>query len=233
MEGLESMTLILEKNDAELGRVIERLAEWEKKSQAERPEGIHCSDLVLCLEQSAFRKLQPKQPSLEVLGYYVDGNTSDRALKNLFPHSWDTCFKNDVYFTPDAVDENGAIWEFKATRSNNGLSSHFGRQLSFYLALADKEQGFLLVRRLNRKYAKKGEPDTWQPFEVYSLKMDAVERELTKTEIEMKRIALEVALISGKPELAPSVKDDPELSWLCKTCLWKEPCWKAAGKEAS
>ncbi|MGH2639416.1 MAG: hypothetical protein ACRDF4_09080, partial [Rhabdochlamydiaceae bacterium] len=206
---------------------------YNRVQESLRPKGTHCSDLVLCVRQSAFRQLDPKTPSLATFGFYVDGNTSDRNLKNLFVPSSPENIRG-IWITPDALDEEGNIWEFKATRSNSGLSSHFGKQLAYYLALSGVKKGFLLVRRLNRKYPKKGEPDTWHPFEIYSLEMTPELKHQTIDEIQVRMMALELALEEKNPMLAPDVITDPDLNWLCQSCLWKEPCWsKARGTSVS
>ncbi len=211
-------------NEKAVDELIARLQERNAKEDARRNGTIHTSDLVLCVRQSAFKRIVPKPPSLEELGYYVDGNTSDRALKNLFKPSA-SMQVDGVWLTPDAEDENGVLQEFKATRSNDGLSAHFGRQLAYYLAQTGKSYGRLIVRRLTRKYPKKGEPDTWKPFDVYDVHIEPQEMLDLRTEIRGKKEALAVAIEQQNPLLAPGVKHDAESNWRCKRCQWKQECF--------
>jgi hypothetical protein len=215
--------VIIAENQLALDDLLKRLEEWNKKQDEKRnSSGIHTSDLVLCLKQSAYKRIIPKKPSVETLGYYVDGNTSDRALKALFKQVESECV-DGIWLTPDAEDDNGIIQEFKATRSNNGLSAHFGKQLSYYLAQKNRTLGRLVVRRLNRKYPK---ADNWKPFQVYDVLLEEEELPKIREEIRARAEALKKAIEQKNPDLAPGVRHDPESNWLCNTCLWKSECWK-------
>lgn len=212
--------LKLEKDRAALVDLLERMRKDDQAKNEQRNKVLHTSELVLCLRQSAYKRLDPRPATEEELGYYIDGNTSDRAFKSLYKQA-KSGERDGVYFSPDAEDEDGRLYEFKATRSNNGLASHFAKQLSYYLAQTDREEGRLIVRRLMTKFT-----EDWKPFDAYKIEIDERERELLREEIKSRAYLLRAALETGRPELAPGVRKDSNLNWLCVKCKWKDTCWK-------
>ena len=101
-----------EKARAELlGQIAEREFHGERT-------GVHCSDLVYCLNKQSFRKLLPLEETEEEILLFSLGWMSQRWLT----HSWEdtpTITKDGIQVTPDAVWSGGNPWELKATYTSS------------------------------------------------------------------------------------------------------------------
>ena len=80
-------------------------------------EGVHCSDLLHCLNKSALRRLNPIKESDERVLLYSLGYASQRWLVGKLKDE-DTILLDGIQVTPDAV-EDGCVWELKATYASS------------------------------------------------------------------------------------------------------------------
>lgn len=106
----------------------EKLIANLSEKYAELREGIHMTDLVLCLRQSLARKLYPLPPTTKQLGYFFDGARRHQALQELYGKDnvaeWKGEFEG-VSYSIDVYDDYPI--EFKTTRANMALSDHWMR----------------------------------------------------------------------------------------------------------
>lgn len=173
-------------------------------------EGIHVSDLVLCLREAYFRKVCPKPPSETQLMFFLDGARRHSALESLSDVRTEVEVEGmGVVGTVDMLG-NCPI-EFKSTRAAKALPDHYFKQLGYYAALTGSSQGILAVQRLNKRES---------PFEFYSVEYDAVDIDGLKRDMSVKRASLESALESNSTEGLPMTEE----SWKCENCLYRAEC---------
>jgi hypothetical protein len=202
-------------NPEKLQRLTESLYE---KRQEERTE-IHVSDLTMCLRKAYYNRKQPRRESLKTMSFWLDGERRDHIIKSLFPDHPQGKQINGVWFNPDGLDEQGNPIEAKSTRSNREghLNSHWLKQAVYYIALSNRNEGSIVVQRLGA-----GKND---PFEWHDVEIDEVEKVMVLAEIENLRALLQLALDTDAPWILDSVRDNDELSWLCRDCPHKDECW--------
>jgi hypothetical protein len=201
-------------------QVIEKLVSvLSRRYGNDERTGIHVSDLLLCLRRSYYTKTNPKQPSPETLGYFVDGSRRDFVIKGLFGARVSPSEKDGIWFTPDALDENGNPIEIKTTRASQGISPHYITQLAYYMVLLGKNKGRLIVQRVG--FRKNN-----IPFEAYDFEFESGDLERYRQEMFDRRDSLENSFDLRDAGLVPSVRSDLQFNWLCKGCPWDEDCKK-------
>lgn len=180
-------------------------------------EGIHVSDLTLCLRKSYYSKTMPRRPTPATLGYYVDGSRRDLVIKGLLGTKVTAAEKDGIWFAPDSVDNEGNPIEIKTTRAAEGVSPHHITQLTYYMVLSGKNTGHLVIQRV-------GFRKNDVPFEAYNFDFEPGEMQRYRQEMLERRDSLKSALENSDPRIAPSVRSSPEFNWLCKSCPWSEEC---------
>lgn len=204
-------------------RIVQRLVDGlSRRSSSNDREGIHVSDLTLCLRKSYYSKTVPRKPTPETLSYFVDGSRRDLVIKGLLGTKVAAAEKDGIWFAPDSVDEAGNPIEIKTTRAAEGISPHYVTQLAYYMVLLGKSKGLLIIQRVGFRRND-------APFEAYEFEFEPDEMLRYRQEMTDRRDALLRGLSTGDPSRIPSVRFDTEYNWLCKTCPWKQECWTVGG----
>ena len=174
-------------------------------------EGIHVSDLTFCLREAYFRKVEPAEPTLRQLGFFVDGARRHRVLQELL--GVESEVKVEKYGVVGHVDVLlDAPVEIKTTRARNALPDHYFRQLGYYAVMLDVPRGYLVVQRLNND----------SPWEFYSIKWSKEEFQRLDQELKYRADLLRAALNFRDFRMLPRVEED--MAWKCRNCLYRDKC---------
>ena len=195
---------------------LDRLKEALLKHYSKERDEIHVSDLVMCMRQQVYKKVDPKPPTITSVSMFVDGARRDIVIKPLVGKRPETKQVNGVFLTPDAMDDDGPI-EVKTTRARYGVSQHYLNQLMSYIVLNGGLKGSLVIQRISMGID--------EPFEWYDVDLTEEDRSAALDAIEQRRMALQKALDAKDPRLVPGVKNDAEIGWLCNDCPWKTECY--------
>jgi len=182
----------------------------EKKHGGKRGE-IHVSDLVYCLREAYWRKIDPAPPTEKQLSFYVDGARRHKALQVLLEARCEVPVSRwGIHGTVDMLLD-GPV-EIKTTRARRSLPSHYFKQLGYYAVLTRSQRGSLIVHRLN------SEP----PWEFYRIKWSQAELEALATEMRNRASLLRKALKQRDPRtLSPP---GPDMAWKCRSCRYRNRC---------
>jgi len=179
---------------------------------ADSREEIHVSDLVYCLREAYYRKIEPVDPTLKQLGFFVDGARRHRVLQELLDVESEV--KVERYGVVGHIDVllDGPI-EIKTTRARNALPDHYFRQLAYYAVMMNVKHGYLVIQRINAA------EDPWEFYRV-----EWSEEEIKEFDSELKRRAdqLRAALNFHDPSMLPEIED--AMRWKCRSCLYRERC---------
>lgn len=174
-------------------------------------DGVHVSDLVYCLRQTFYRKIDPEPFTERQLGFFVDGARRHTVLQELLDvESEVKVEKWGIYGSIDMVLDYPL--EIKTTRAHSSLPDHYFKQLGYYAVLVGKNKGYLVVLRLNSEV----------PWEFYSVEWSSVEIEELTQEMKMRARDLCDALERKDPSVLPNLSVDME--WKCRYCLYRERC---------
>lgn len=203
------------------GRLIENLQDTYNRNRT----GIHVSDLTLCLRQSLAQRLYPILPSLERIGYFLDGARRHQTLQELYGEDGISEFKGTfegVSFSIDILDKDTAV-EFKTTRAGKAVSEHWPRQLVYYMLAINSLKGILQVQRINYKRVKKGE-EPLPPLPAYTVTMTKEQAHRNLLEFRDRRDAFKRGLDAKDLALVPIFRGEDE--WLCHGCEYRGRCDK-------
>lgn len=190
--------------------------------------GVHVSDLTLCIRKGVFRRVYPKPTTMLELNFFTSGRAIHDAIQILakshdhgrFEIEKPILHKNieghiDLY---DSV--NNIPIECKTYRSSKieDPKPHHVDQLKSYLAITNSETGVLLYQLLLNF------DDT--PFKEFEIRANEYDRKLQLWKLEHNAEIFRNAVDKRDPKLAPSVWDDPTLSWMCKSCPYRQECVK-------
>jgi len=173
---------------------------------------IHVSDLVYCLREAYFRKIEPVDPTLKQLGFFVDGARRHKVLQEILGVECEVEVKR--YGVVGHIDVMlDAPVEIKTTRARSALPDHYFRQLGFYAVMMNARHGYLVIQRLNAA------EDPWEFYRV-----EWTEEEIKEIDRELKRRAdqLRAALNFHDPSMLPEIEED--MRWKCRSCLYRERC---------
>jgi len=208
---------MIEKGSALEGKLIKLL----KKEYSKPRTGTHVSDIILCLRESVWRKIDPQPLTSRDLSFFALGSGSHLALQRL-ANKGDIEDEKHLEYKGivGSVDMYQKIpIEVKTSRSKYEIKEpkpfHL-TQLRFYMAMLNSNVGVLFYFLMNNfeKYF-----DSW----TYTL----TNKELKDTLIEMeeKSKRYNIALELKDPFSAPGVRYDTDLNWKCGFCNWKKSCW--------
>ena len=177
--------------------------------------GIHVSDVLYCLRESYFRKVDPKPHSLRTLGFFVDGARRHEVLQELLNVEAEVkVSKHGVFGTIDMVVDgfSKAPVEIKSTRSKYDISSHYLTQLGFYAVMVGVNEGYLVIQRILGDI----------PWEFYHVVWSEEEiRDLDEC-LRVRSILLREAFENRNPARLPKVTNLME--WKCRFCDYREEC---------
>lgn len=197
----------------------EKLLNLLKDEYGRERDGVHVSDILLCIRQNVYRKLQPTKISEKELSFYALGEGAHLSLQRLVENGGAVTEKvitlNGITGTVDVFD--GVPIEIKTTRSHDDSTKSFHiTQLKYYMAITKSNVGILLYFMMN---------DYERPFRFRTVTLSDKELDEARSEIKERGALFTEALLSRDPFKAPHVKNESDLAWKCKYCQYKEQCW--------
>ncbi len=182
----------------------------EKYSRPDR-EGIHVSNLVYCLREAYWNKVDPAPPTEKTLSFFVDGARRHSVLESLSGARSEVKVERwGIHGTVDMLI-NGPV-EVKTTRAKSGIPDHYLKQLGYYAALMGVNRGYLIIQRLTAP----------NPWEFYTVEWTPEEMQALAEDMRKKAKLLQQALKNRTPEILPDPGRDT--AWKCRNCLYKKRC---------
>lgn len=201
----------------------EKLLKLLQEEYAQEREGTHVSDLILCIREQVFRKLEPKPIDERDLAAYALGEGAHVALERLAEKGSAIAEKeisvDGVIGTIDLFD--GVPIEIKTIRSDDdSVRSYHVTQLKYYMAMTNSNVGILLYLMVNNRH---------RPFRFRTITLNNEELADVKREIEKRAAIFSNAVAIKDPFAAPHVKKDLSLVWKCSYCRYSQKCWGREG----
>ena len=201
--------------------IEEKLVLLLKEQYNKERQGVHISDLVLCMREVIFRRLDPKPLSNMELSFFALGEGSHLALQRLA--------KTGKIESERALEYKGIIGhvdlyegvpiEVKTSRSKYPIlepKDFWIKQLSYYMAIANSNVGIILLFSMM---------NFEQPFKSWTVTLSNDELKTLLDEMEAKATQFNIALGLKDPFMAQHIKADKNLNWKCQKCAWEKPCW--------
>lgn len=208
-------------------------------------DGIHVSDLTLCMRKMVFRKLKPVPTTMKELNFFTSGRAIHDAIQTLAQYNPKYQIEKEVEHRfirnieegskvdpnlrvtghIDLYDsENNIPVECKSSRANQqkGIKSFHLKQLEIYMAMVNSEKGLMLYQNLMHF------GDT--PFQEYEVEGTKDKNQTTLKWVEEKAELYANALEQEDPELADDVMNNSDMNWLCKDCVYKKECTEMSHK---
>jgi hypothetical protein len=180
-------------------------------------EGVHVSDLTLCLRQSLYRKLRPIPPTQKQIGYFLDGSRRHQALQNLYGEG--VVEKKGefegVEYSIDIYD--GFPIEFKTTRAKTAINDHWVRQLVYYMLATGSRKGILQVQRI-----MPSKSNGQNLFPAYLIQLDEKQAQDWLEDFIHRRDLFVNALQLREPSLVPIYRGEND--WVCRECPYRIEC---------
>jgi hypothetical protein len=184
-------------------------------------EGVHVSDLTLCMRQSLFRKLDPRPPTTKQIGYFLDGARRHQALQALYGEG--AAEKEGVFegvrYHIDVFTPTGFVIEFKTTRAKEAISDHWLRQLIYYMLAADSGIGLLQVQRIL--------PRDGDPFPGFIITLDDKQRAEWLSDFRERSSRFLEAMERNDPSRLPVYRGEKD--WVCRECPYRKECDRMEG----
>jgi len=193
-------------------------------------DGIHVSDLTLCMRKMVFRKLNPTPTTMKELNFFTSGRAIHDAIQTLAQYHPKYEIEKEVMYNfeeknltvqghIDLYDsEQNIPIECKSSRANQQkeVKSFHRRQLEIYMAMVGAEKGLVLYQNLMHF------GDT--PFQEYEIESTEKKNKATLKWIEEKAELYINSLETKNPETADDVFYNKEMNWLCKECPYFAEC---------
>lgn len=199
----------------------ETMEEWYSKPR----EGYHVSDVTLCPRMKVFQRIDRRPIGAKTVSIYSAGKAIHEAIQWLFLSDKRT-FElekyvefEDIQGSVDIFDRRRNIpLEFKTTRASDikEPKSFHVEQIKYYMAMLGASQGIVLYQLLMHFENT--------PFKTFHILMNAQERKDQRDKLVKEVNSLKRAMEAGDPSLARSVRQDPDLNWMCKDCPYSIEC---------
>lgn len=194
--------------------------------------GIHCSDLIYCLNKSALRQLKPLEPTEDEILTFSIGWATQRWLTGTFDP--DTEIEVDgIIVTPDFFFDK-IPWELKATyqsaNKNINENQHWIRQVMAQCYVTGKTEArlsrFCIMGDWKWVFGKKEEKALSKRPILQAWHFTFSQEELDGFWTWMKERRDKFAKILKSKELLPKVKAlaSGDMSWECNYCKYVEEC---------
>jgi CRISPR/Cas system-associated exonuclease Cas4 (RecB family) len=205
-----------------------------------RDDGIHVSDLNLCLREVVFRKVDPQAITEREIGFFTVGRAihdSIQTLAKIFPNYQ---VEKEINYEIDGITIKAHIdlydkkqnipIEVKTVRKKrlveNGPEEpkpFNTEQLKMYMTLTDADKGFI-VYQLLLDYSD-------SPFRVFEITMSKEERQEMLENMVTDAFHLQMNLDNKTPENTKHVFNNPDKSWKCSYCKYSESCQQMRSEE--
>jgi len=212
------------------GLLIWRIAlrEFEERT------GIHCSDLVYCVNKSALRKLKPVPTKVEEVLIWSLGWATQRWLTGEKADA-DSIVVDGISVTPDVLIDS-VPWELKATYQSSSKpiveNLHWLRQIMAQCYVSGSLVAYLsrfeIMGNWGWVYGKKEEKalSKHPTLSAYKLAFTQQELENNWNQLVLRR-DLYQELLDGAPLLPRVIALMDGADWECSYCNYTEECKEA------
>ncbi len=196
-------------------------------------EGIHVSDLNLCLRETVFRRIKPQEIKDKEISFFTVGRAIHDCLQNLAQYFPKYEVEKEINYGIDGITlkahidlydkEKNIPIEAKTVRSNkvspNGEPKSFNiTQLKMYMTLVDANIGFIIYQLL-LDYND-------FPFKVFEVRMSKEERQAMLESMVSDAYHLQMNIDNRTPENTKHVANDQDLNWKCNYCRFSNECYE-------
>jgi hypothetical protein len=188
-------------------------------------EGYHVSDVTLCPRLKVFQRIDRRPIGAKTVSIYSAGKAIHEAVQWLFLSDKRT-FEREKYVEFEDIQGSVDIFdrrrnipvEFKTTRASDikEPKSFHVEQLKYYIAMLGASQGIVLYQLLMHFGNT--------PFRTFHILMNPQQRKDQRDKLVKEVNSLKRAMEAGDPSLARSVRQDPDLNWMCKDCPYSIEC---------
>ena len=188
-------------------------------------DGYHVSDVILCPRMKVFQRIDRRPIGAKTVSIYSAGKAIHEAVQWLFLSDKRT-FEREKYIEFDDIQGSVDVYdrrrniplEFKTTRASDikEPKSFHAEQLKYYMSMLDSEEGYMIYQLLMHFGNT--------PFKTFRIAMNAQERQAQRDKLVKEVISLKRAMEAGSPALARSVRQDPDLNWMCRDCPYSIEC---------
>lgn len=195
------------------------------KYEAEFRDGIHVSDLTLCIRKSIFRKLDPTPITMKELSFFTSGRAMHEALQAL-TSAYPSTFEMEKSINYDKIVGHIDVYnkiknipiEFKTYRAKSieqPKGFHLA-QLKAYMAMINATKGEIIYQCLMNFDGN--------PFVSFDIQTTEEENKTTLQVLLLKAEDYTKNLEAKTPLKAESVFNNKEMNWLCKDCPYYQQC---------
>jgi hypothetical protein len=134
----------------------------------------------------------------------------------------DICAHPDIWDTEMNIPIEGksnkteTVWLDKFDTMNSPPPASNVKQLLYYMAMANKTYGRLLIQYVNQKKQN--------PWREIDYKQTPDELKALRQEMIEKAAILKIAKEAKDPSIAPHIMDDKDQNYLCKICPYSKEC---------
>lgn len=181
-------------------------------------EGVHVSDLTLCIRKAAFKKFEPTPSTMRDVNFFTSGRAIHDAIQTLAQ------YEKDRFEIEKPIEYEGIVGHIDLYDKINNIpieckssrvktvskpKSFHVDQLKCYMAITGADIGIILYQCLIHF------DDT--PFVEFEIKMTKEEREQQLMNMSVRRDYFKHALFTKDPLSINGVLDNPDLNWMCVT----------------
>lgn len=187
----------------------------KNKYDTEFRDGIHVSDLTLCIRKSIFRRLEPTPITMKELNFFTSGRAIHAAIQELAQANPAFEMEKEVKYEGiqahiDLYDsEHNIPIECKSSRTKEvkAPKGFHLEQLKAYMAMTNATKGLLLYQCLMNFEDK--------PFVEFEIEQTQEQNKKTLQLLLAKAEDYSRNLENKTPMLAENVFDNPDMNWLC------------------
>lgn len=243
------MAILVERDYKQEQEILNKLKNYvtsgSNRNEDDVPR-VHVSSLLWCLRQSYYNIIYPSPLGVEEIIKFSKGKVSEAFLTSILGGSekQERIEKDGIVAHPDIMIDD-VIIELKQTDKFSFIDPrdtvynsfvYYLTQLLYYMYLARKTQGYIIVNHSNynifiKKIKGLDEKDK-NPFRVFSIYLHNEEEEtfdIIKNDLEFKKGLLEKAIKEKNVGFLPTLKTvDVNDTNKCNICAFKDRCGSEA-----
>ena len=198
-------------------------------------DGIHVSDINLCLRETVFRRLRPQAITDREIGFFTVGRSIHDSIQTLAKSNLKYEIEKEINYDAggltikahiDLYDKEKNIpIEAKSARNKDIVEpkSFHIEQLQMYMTLVGSDLGYIIYQLL-LDYND-------FPFRVFEVRMTKEERIKMLDKMVTDAFHLQMNIDLKTPENTRHVFNDETKNWKCQYCHFNQECTSMRNKE--
>jgi CRISPR/Cas system-associated exonuclease Cas4 (RecB family) len=191
-------------------------------------DGIHVSDINLCLRETVFRRIKPEPITDREVGFFTVGRAIHDSIQTLAKSNPKYEIEKEINYEIDGITlkahidlydkEKNIPIEAKTARSKEieEPKPFQVEQLKMYMTLVDANIGYIIYQLL-LDYND-------FPFRVFEVKMSKEEREQMLQKMLDDAYHLQMNIDQRTPENTRHIFNDETKKWKCSYCKYSQEC---------